>query len=40
MKIESLTTQKSSMQPLSLPIQKSTAAVDSFMISLLPFGQA
>jgi hypothetical protein len=37
---ESLPTQNSSMQPLSLLIQKSTVAMKSFLVSLLPFGQA
>jgi hypothetical protein len=37
---ESLPTQNSSMQPLSLMIQKSTVAMKSFLVSLLPFGQA
>jgi hypothetical protein len=35
----SLLTQNSSIQPLSLPIQKSTTAMKSFLVSLLPFGQ-
>jgi hypothetical protein len=37
---ESLPTQKSSMQPLSLSIQKSAATMESFLLSLLSFGQA
>jgi hypothetical protein len=37
---KSLSTQNSSMQSLSLPIQKLTAAMKSFLVSLLPFGQA
>jgi hypothetical protein len=33
-------TQKSSTQPLLLPIHKSTATAESFLIPLLPFSQA
>jgi hypothetical protein len=39
MKTESLSTQKSSTQPPSLLIQKSAVAMESFQVSLLPFGQ-
>jgi len=37
---ESLLTQESSTQPLSLPIHKSAAATESFLTRLLPFAQA